>query len=467
MDNKSIEMYDAMPVHKAVMKNAFPAMVAMLMVLIYNLADTYFVSQTNDALQVAAVSLAMPVFLIFTALGTVFGIGGTSVIARARGEGRKDYARKVSAFCMWSCVGIGVVIAVLLLLFMDKLLVLVGASADTFEHAKNYLSIAAFCGPFVLVGNCYSNILRAEGQATHAMMGMLIGNLVNVVLDPLMILGLGWGITGAAVATVIGNIIGALYYIVYFLRGKSTLSINIKEFTIKNGVCKGVFAIGIPASLGSLLMSLSQIIANSQMSSYSDMAVAGFGVAMRMVMIIGMLCIGLAQGIQPLLGYSVGAKNWTRFKETLRFSLKFALVVSCVLTGLCYLLVNQIVGAFLADETAFSYGVQFSKILLSTNALFGVFYVMLNALQAAGAAGSSLVINLSRQGLIYIPMLFLLNTVLGINGIVWAQPIADVLSTILAVGLSLMILKKMMKEDGQKKSEPMIRVSEDCEKRTI
>ena len=447
MENKkTLEMFTTMPVPKAVVKNATPAMTAMIMVLIYNLADTFFVGQTNDALQVAAVSIVTPVFLIFMAVGTVFGIGGTSIISRAMGEGRKEYARKVSAFCMWSCVIVGVIMSALFLIFMEQILSLVGASSGTWEYAKSYLTIVSFCGPFVLIGNCYSNILRAEGQATKAMMGMLLGNLLNVILDPIMILSFGWGITGAAIATVIGNIVGAMYYILYFLRGKSTLSISIRDFTVKDKVCSGVLSIGIPASLGSLLMSVSSIIMNNQMVAYGDMAVAGVGVAMKILRVTGMLCIGLGQGVQPLLGYCVGAKTWERFKQIMKVSLLFALLLGCSLTGLCYLFTNQLVHAFLTENNAFGYGVQFTKILLTTSTLFGIFYVIVNAIQAMGAAVSSLIINLSRQGIIYIPALFILKSLFGAVGLVWAQPVADILSIGLAVLLYFATIKKMMQQ---------------------
>lgn len=316
MENKkSLDVFNSMPVSKAIFKNAVPAIAAMIMVLIFNLADTFFIGQTHDPFQVAAVSLATPVFLIFMAIGTIFGIGGTSVISRAMGEGRKDYAKKVCSFCMWSCVIVGIIISLLFFIFMDQILVFIGASSDTIELTRSYLIIVICSGPFVLISNCYSNVLRAEGQSNKAMMGMLIGNLLNIILDPIMILGFGWNITGAAIATVIGNIIGALYYIAYFMKGKSMLSINIKDFTIKDKVCSSVLAIGIPASLGSILMSVSQIIMNSQMASYGDMALAGIGVAMKVTMITGMVCIGLGQGIQPLLGFCVGSKNWDRYKK--------------------------------------------------------------------------------------------------------------------------------------------------------
>lgn len=433
MENKkSMELFSNAPVSQVVFKNALPAMAAMLMVLIYNLADTFFIGQTHDALQVAAVSLATPVFLIFMAVGTVFGIGGTSVISRAMGEGKTDYAKKVSSFCMWGCVIVGIIMSVGMLLFMNPILSLVGASADTWELSKTYLVIVVCCGPFVLISNCYSNVIRTEGESTKAMMGTLIGNLINVILDPIFILGFGWDIAGAAIATVIGNVIGAGYYIIYFIRGNSLLSIRLKDFTVKDKVASSVLAIGIPAALGSLLMSISSIVTNSQMAQYGDMALAGIGVAMKVTMMTGMVCIGLGQGIQPILGYCVGAKLWVRFKNVLRFSLAFSFTLSVVLTGVCYLFTSQIIRAFLIDATAYNYALTFSRILLSTSIFFGVFYVLINALQAMGAGTAALIINISRQGIIYIPVMFLLKTIVGMTGLVWAQPVADITSLALA-----------------------------------
>lgn len=444
----STELFRNMPVPKAVMKNALPAMAAMLMVLIYNLADTFFIGQTHDDLQVAAVSLATPVFLIFMAVGTVFGIGGTSVISRAMGQGRQDHAKKVCSFCMWGCVAVGAAMSAFFLLFMDEILGWIGATPDTWDYAKTYLTIVSCCGPFVLMGNCYSNVIRAEGQSGKAMMGQLIGNLLNVVLDPLLILVFGWDIAGAAVATVIGNVVGAGYYILYFLRGSSTLSIRLKDFALGGGVCSGVLAIGIPASLGSLLMSVSQIIVNALMTDYGDMALAGIGVAMKVTMMTGMVCIGFGQGIQPLLGYCVGAKLWERFKKVMKFSLVFSLALSVVMTGVCYLFTNGIVSAFLTDPAAFDYAVQFSRILLTTSFLFGAFYVLSNALQAMGAATAALIVNLSRQGIIYIPALFILKAALGASGLAWAQPVADLLSTALVAVLYLYTRKRAEKSAG-------------------
>ena len=440
---KELEVFRSAPVPKAVLQNAVPAMIAMLMVLIYNLADTFFIGLTHDAYQVAAVSMATPVFLIFMSVDTVFGIGGTSVISRALGEGKADYAKKASSFCMWSCVVVGIAMSALFLVFMEKILVVMGTSADTYDFAKSYLTIVTFSGPFVLIANCYSNVIRAEGQAGKAMMGQLLGNLLNVILDPIMILGFSWGITGAAIATAVGNIFSACFYIFYFFQGKSILSIHPRDFMMRNKVCSSILVIGIPASLGSLLMSISQIIMNGQMASFGDMAVAGIGVASKVTMITGMVCIGFGQGVQALLGYCVGANLWDRFKKVMRFSVVFALGLSLIMTIICYLFTNQIVSIFLTEPDAFKYAVEFVRILLTTSFLFGVFYVLANALQAAGAATPALIINLSRQGFIYIPALFILKESIGANGLAWAQPVADLLSTVLVVILYVITVKKM------------------------
>lgn len=446
-DKKTMEMFQNSPVASAVLKNALPAMAAMLLVLVYNLADTFFIGQTHNDILVAAVSLATPVFLIFMAVGTIFGIGGTSVISRSIGEGKQDHAKKVCSFCMWGCIAVGIAISAVFLIFMDQILMRVGASADTLEPARTYLTIVSCSGPFVLIASCFSNVIRAEGQSGKAVIGQMLGNVLNIVLDPIMILLCGWDIAGAAIATVVGNLAAAGYYIYYFLRGQSSLSISPKDFKMGDGVCKGVLAIGIPASLGSLLMSISQIIVNSRMAQYGDMAVAGIGVAAKVTMITGMVAMGVGQGIQALLGYCVGAKLWDRFKKILRFSLIFAFTLSAILTAACYLFTNQLIQVFLTDAAAFDYAVQFARILLTTGFLFGIFYVFANALQAMGAATPALIVNLSRQGIIYIPALFILQSALGVTGLAWAQPVADLLSMALVIVLYVRALHKM--EQGQ------------------
>lgn len=446
----SLEIFASAPIPKAIITNAIPAMIAMLMVLIYNMADMFFVGQTHNALMVASVSLASPVFLIFMGVGNIFGIGGTSVISRAMGEGRKDYAKKVCSFCMWGCVVIGILLSVLLLVFMDPVLKIIGASGDTWGYTKEYLTIVAFAGPFVLIAHCFSNVVRTEGRPGVAMTGQVMGNLLNIVLDPIMILLMGMGVAGAAWATTISNFVSAVFYIGFLASPKSILSIHPKNFSVSDKIFTGVMAIGIPGSLANLLMSASQILANSKISSYhDDMAIAGFGVAMKITMITGILCIGFGQGVQPLIGYCFGAKNYRRLKQSLRMSGVMGFLISAVLMVFCYVFLKQLAGLFLTEPNALSYTIRFSKILLSTSCLFGLYYVLSNALQAMGEATSALIISLSRQGIIFIPALLILDSIFGLNGIVWAQPIADLLSTALVVFLFMRCVRKLDRQAGE------------------
>lgn len=438
-----LEIFHSAPVPEAVIKNAVPSMAAMLMVLVYNLADTFFIGQTHDALQMSAVSLATPALLLLMSLGQVFGIGGMSVIARAMGEGRQDYARQVCAFCMWACIVTGVVSGGAVLFFMDDLLHWLGASPDTFDMARSYLAIVFSGCPLGLISVCYGNIIRAEGQANMAMAGQVIGNALNIILDPVFILYLDMNVAGAAIATLIGNFVAAAYYVGYFLCGKSLLSIHPRDVSLRNGIPAAVFSIGVPAALGSVCMSFSQIVANARLAAYNDMALAGYGVAAKVNMVTSVVCIGLGQGVQPLLGYCLGARLKDRFRRILRFSFVSGLLLSIVLTALCYVFTGPLVRVFITDPDAFGYGTTFVRIMLTTSCLFGAYYVLLSTLQAVDAATEALVLNLSRQGFIFLPALFLLEHLIGITGIVWAQPAADLLSLLLAAVLAAHRLRKL------------------------
>lgn len=291
----------------------------MLMVLVYNLADTFFIGQTKDPLMVAAVSIATPAFIIFMAVGMLFGIGGTSMISRMLGEGKRDMAKHISAFCFWTGASIGVIAMILMMIFATPICRMIGASDATIGYASQYLSIVAVGIPFLIVSNSFSNIIRSEGHATIAMTGMIIGNLINIVFAPVMILFFGWNVAGAAIATVLGNIFSAVFYIIHLNSKRSLLSINPKDYSAKKPISTGVLAIGIPASLNSILMSVSNILINSLMAKHGDLQLAGLGVAMKVNMIAVMLLIGVGTGIQPLLGYCFGAGNGKRYRAVLKF----------------------------------------------------------------------------------------------------------------------------------------------------
>lgn len=447
MKDNAVEIFEHAPVPKAVFVNIIPSVISMLMVLIYNLADTFFIGQTKNAYMVAAISLATPAFLFFMAVGMLFGIGGTSLISRMLGEGRHEDAKHACSFCFWTGTTVGIIGMAAILLAINPVAKLVGATPDTIKYVKQYLMIIAIGVPFLVIGNIFSTIIRAEGKANKAMAGMILGNVANIVLDPVMILFLGWNVAGAAIATVIGNILSAVFYILHFFGKDSILSIHPKYYRIRNGIAAGVFAIGIPASLNSILMSTSNILVNNLMTRHGDMAVAGLGVAMKVNMVAVMLLIGVGTGIQPLLGYNFGSGNRKRFISILRFSLILAASLSIIMSILCYLGAGPMVNAFLEEKAAYDYGMQFARILILSGPILGILFVMINTIQAMGAALPSLILSISRQGLLYIPVLFLFNGLFSsAKTLVMAQPVTDYLAVILSILLGMIAFHKYFEE---------------------
>lgn len=448
MKDNTTEIFEKAPVPKAVLTNVIPSIVSMLMVLVYNLADTFFIGQTKNAYMVAAVSVATPAFLFFMAVGMLFGIGGTSFISRMLGEGNQKKADNASSFCFWTGLSIGVISMILIWIFVKPVCILIGASPDTMEYAVQYLAIVAAGIPFLILSNIFSNIIRAEGNAKTAMLGMIIGNMANIILDPVMILGFHWNVAGAAVATVLGNVFASGFYLIHLLSKNAKLSIHPKDYKIRGHIALDVFAIGVPASLNSVLMSVSNIVINNFMMQHGDMAVAGLGVAMKVNMIVVMLLIGLGTGIQPLLGYCFGARNRKRYMDVLKFSCALALGLSLVMTVACYCGAGPLVRAFLEDQEAFSYGMSFARIYIYSGPILGLLFVFINAIQSTGAALPSLILSISRQGLLFLPILLAMNAIFHTpRTLAMAQPVTDYLSTALALLLFLVTYKKYFKEN--------------------
>ena len=443
MQDKTQQIFRDAPVPKAVLTNVIPSIVSMIMVLVYNLADTFFIGQTKNAYMVAAVSVATPAFLLFMAVGMLFGIGSTSLISRMLGEGKKEEAKRTSSFSFWTSLVVGVVSMIVIWIFNTPICRAIGASDDTIEYAAQYLTIVALGIPFLIISNAFSNIIRAEGQATKAMMGMIIGNLINIVLDPIMILAFGWNVAGAAIATVLGNVFSAVFYIMHLVSKKSMLSIRLKDYSAKKKILIGVFSIGIPSSLNSILMSTSNIIINKFMMQHGDMAVAGLGVAMKVNMIAVMLLIGVGTGIQPLLGYCFGAGNKKRYLAVLKFSIVFGLILSAIMTVICYFGAAPLVTAFLEDEQAFQYGFSFSRIYILSGPILGILFIFMNAIQSMGAAIPSLILSVSRQGIIYFPILITISLISNTpQNLALTQPLTDYIAAALSIVLFIIAYKK-------------------------
>lgn len=440
--NNNRQLFEDAPVSRAVAVMAIPTMISMLVVVIYNMADTFFIGQTGDPMQVAAVSLATPVFMVLMALGNLFGIGGSSAISRALGEKKTERARQISSFCCYGSLGLGICMSGLFLVGMDTILKMIGASENTIDYARNYLSYIALGGPFIMFGTAFGNILRGEGASKESMIGNMIGTITNIVLDPIMILVFKWGVAGAAIATVIGNMAASGFYLQYFLRKKSSLSIRLKDFRMGERIAVSVASIGIPASLNNILMSCANIVLNHVLASYGDTPVAAMGVAMKANMMVVLLQIGLCSGIQPLVGYNYGARNKKRLMKVFWFTGACAVIMGTLLTVFMVIAREGIIQAFINDEAVVAYGIQMVIALQISGPVIGILFLCINTLQGMGKALPSLILTICRQGLVFIPLVFLLNGMFGLEGVIYAQPVADFVSILLASVLCMRILRK-------------------------
>ena len=454
---KNIDVFEKDSIPKAVFKLALPTVLSMIVAVFYNMVDTFFVGQTGDANQMAAVSVATPVFLFFMAAGNIFGIGGSSFLSRALGEKHYDKAKNISSFCLYAGIFTGLFGAVLMFTFMRQILEAVGTSSNTFDFAKSYLSWIACGGPAIVVSTAFTNLLRGEGAAQSSMHGMMAGTIANIILDPVFILDsflgipcLGLGVAGAAIATVIGNIVSILFFFFHICSKKanSVLTLSPRYFAIRDGILKGVFLIGLPASLTNILMSMSNILMNKYLVSYGDIPVAGMGVAMKANMLVVFVQLGLAMGIQPLVGYNFGAKNFRRMKAAMKFALICDLIAGFLITIVYFIFSREIIRIFIDDDGVIGMGVIMLRALMMSTPILGIQFVLNFSFQAMGMAKQSLALAVSRQGFIFFPATIILNMLFGLKGLVYAQPIADYVSILLAICMFIYMnrdFKKMEK----------------------
>ncbi len=437
------ELFESAPVSRAVATMAIPSIITTLVAVVYNLADTFFIGQTGDAIQVAAVSLAFPVFSVFMGIGSLFGMGGCSAISRALGTGKKDRAENISSFCFYSGIASGAILAVVAVIFMTPILNLIGASEATFDFARSYLMIISIGSPFIIASQSCANLLRGEGAANASMIGQMVGTISNIVLDPICILVLGWGVAGAAAATIIGNALALIFYILYFLRGNTLLSINIRKFKAGDKIATDVLAIGAPTALNQLLMSVATVVMNTTITQYGDIPLAAMNVAQRVNMIVVFVQMGLCMGIQPLIGYNYGSGNKKRLTDFFRFTAITAMILGTILTIIMVLTRRYIVAAFIDDQEVIDYGIQMVVALQVSGPFVGLSFLCTNCLQGMGKAVQSMILSLCRQCLAYIPAIIILNRLFGLNGLIWSQPIADYISIIVGLILALTSIHQM------------------------
>lgn len=449
---KNIDVFEKDPIPKAVFKLALPTVLSMIVAVFYNMVDTFFVGRTGDPNQVAAVSVATPVFLFFMAAGNIFGMGGSSFLSRALGEKQYDKAKKISSFCLYAGLLVGVIGAILMFVFMRQILNAVGTSENTFGFAKSYLSWIAYGGPAIVISTAFTNLIRGEGAAQSSMKGMMAGTVANIILDPIFILDsflgipcLGLGVAGAAIATVIGNLVSIAVYFFHVVKSSSVLTLSPRYFQIRDGILKGVLLIGLPASITNILMSLSNILMNKFLVTYGDVAVAGMGIAMKANMLVVFVQLGLGAGVQPLVGYNFGARNFRRMKDTMKFAVLCNTIAGVILAVLYWIFTRQIVSVFIGDGAVIDMGVKMLRALMYSSPLLGIMFVLNFSFQAMGKAKESLALAVSRQGFVFVPCTIILNSIFHLEGLILSQPIADIVSIIMAISMFMFMNRDFKK----------------------
>lgn len=445
-----VDVFEKDRVPKAVAKLAVPTILGMLVTIIYNMADTFFVGQLQDDKQIAGVTITMPVFMMLLSLGYIFGVGGSSYISRLLGNKDFEMAKRTSAFSFYGCLGMGIVCIIAGILAIDPLLTLCGSSPDTHPYAWNYLIVILIGSPVIMLSFSMGQVLRSEGASKEAMIGMMIGTVVNIALDPLMIFTFHMGVTGAAVATVVSNLLSVLFYMWYFIFKSKNLSISPKYLKVNRTILRNVLVIGLPAAMNEMLYSASNIILNRFAVGYGDDVIAAIGVVFKVNMFPVLILIGLCQGVQPLIGYNYAAGNQKRLKGIMKFTGITSVIIGSIFTVLLFFLGHFAVEAFAPGQTkVIEYGTGFLNIIMMSVPIIGLVFLFTSAFQSMGKGIPSMILSLSRQGFVFIPTIILANAVIGLNGIILAQPIADFVSIVLAIVMFMIIWKR----DHKKKVE--------------
>lgn len=458
MDDRSkVQLFEEMPIPKAVMKLAVPTVLGCLVTMLYNLADTYFVGKLNDPIQNAAVTLAAPVLLAFNAVNNLFGVGASSMMSRALGTKDSETVYRSSAFGFYSALICSVLFAVGCTVLKTPLLALLGTASENAAQTAKYLFWTVTCGAVPAILNVVLGYLvRAEGAALHASIGTMSGCLLNIVLDPLFILPecLNMGAAGAGCATFISNCMACLYFFIllYIKRERTYVCIHPKYFGFKKAIVMGVCGVGIPAAIQNLLNVTGMTVLNNFTSAFSSDAVAAMGISQKISMIPMYVAMGLSQGIMPLISYNFAAGNYERMKKTLLFSAKLTVgFLSAAALGY-YVGAEMLVSLFMKNEIIIGYGSRFLRGLCLATPFLATDFLAVGVFQACGMGRKSLIFAVMRKIVLEIPALYLLNMLFPLYGLAYAQTVAEI--TLAAVAVIVLIrmfrgLKKQTAERGE------------------
>ena len=379
------ELFEKAPVTHAVLALIVPTVISQLITVIYNMADTFFIGQLNDPNQVAATSISLPLFLLTTGMANLFGIGGASLVSRSLGVGDTEKVRKTSSFCIWSAAAAAFIYGILILAFRGFILPAVGADSDTFEFGSRYLFWTLTVGAVPTVLNAVlSHLVRAEGYSAQASFGVALGGVLNIALDPLFIFGFRLEIAGAAIATMLSNLIALVYFVALILvkRGKFHLTLDPRSYSASDGIVKEVMLVGLPSSIMNLMGIFSNVTLNKLLVSYCNEAVAGIGIAKKIDMLAFAIANGISQGVIPLIGYNYSAKNISRMRGAIKVTLLLSLAVTTVGAVLLFTCANPLVKAFIDDEMTVKYGSMFQRIICKTGPFTAITTVIISIFQS-------------------------------------------------------------------------------------
>ena len=446
--NKAI--FESMPVPEAVRTMALPTIISQLIVLIYNMADTFYLGRTNNPFMVAGVSLILPVFNICLSLAGLAGVGGGALISRLLGAGDAKEAEKVSAFSISLAVVTTAVFSVGMLLFMNPILRLLGASGNTLTCAAQYsFCVIVLGGIPTVLSSVMANLLRSVGESGKAGFGIAMGGVLNILLDPLFMFVLfpkGYEVLGVGVATLISNCCACAFFIMTILREQAD---TVLRFRLSNGLpstenVRSVFTVGIPSSIATLLFDIDYIVIDKLMSSYGDIALAAVGIVLKVERLPLNVGIGICQGMMPLVAYNYSSGDHKRMFRVIRFSLITGLIVGALSVAMYEVFAGGIIRLFIADPETVRLGTDFLRIrCLATPLMFMSFFTVYT-FQGFGRGERSLFLGIMRWAVFNIPMLFILNHLIGMYGIVWSQVTADILTVTLSAFVYFSYRRKLV-----------------------
>lgn len=437
----SNELFEKAPIRTAYLKLAIPVVLSMVVQLVYSMVDTYFIALTGNTGIIAGVSICTPLFTLFLAFGDMFALGGSSLISRLLGAGKAEDAKRLSVFCTYASIAFGICMTVVLMTFKAPILTFLGADSDTFVYASQYYQFIVLGSTLIIFSLVPSNLMRTVGHPNASMISSIIGAVVNIILDPVFIFGLGLGAAGAAIATIIGYVCSDAFAIWYISNKCDGLSVRLKDFGLKQGEIGKIFAVGLPASVTNFTQTIGIALTNRALTDCGSDSIAVMGIVLKVVNIVMLVIVGLAFGGQPLIGYVFGSGNKDRLKKVLSFAYRIVAGTAVVMALIVAFLANPLMGAFLKDENLVSQGVLMLRLQLPGMALMGLGLVTICTFQSMGKGFPAFIMSICRQGVVYLVVIYTFKAIFGYMGVISAQLGSDVVSVLIAVFLALIYIR--------------------------